>query len=303
MSMKFVRIFAIIPLFVIPTLPSRPDIPNTPSLPEMPEISGQSHGDDGLFQITTDPNQQTSPLVNRDLVVWTDWRGFTDIWGYDRKTKEEFPIIQKDGIQWATGLSSHYLIYSDDKNIGENDVRAYDLRRGEDFLIAGGPENQGNGVTNGRHVAYIVGGACGDLRLYDIRRGKIIPVADTDGFQDTPKVFGNNAAWIDHIGGGRGTPHKLVVGNIRSGKQKVLYETTNAINWPAISRKFVVWSESPAPHRNKVMAANLRTGEIIELQPEGPHQNSNTMPSISKDLAVWQAWRTGNGDIYGYLFE
>ena len=63
-----------------------------------------------------------------------------------------------------------------------------------------------------------------------------------------------------------------------------------------------MWSESSATHVGGVKGANLRTGEVFEVQDQGPHQNSHTMPSIWRNIAVWQAFRTGNGDIYGSEF-
>ena len=87
---------------------------------------------------------------------------------------------------------------------------------------------------------------------------------------------------------------------VKMGSVKTIYEgSTDALGSPAISNKYIVWSQSSAQHIGGVMGANIKTGEVFEAQPQGSHQNSHTTPSIWKDTAVWMAWRTGNGDIYG----
>ena len=87
--------------------------------------------------------------------------------------------------------------------------------------------------------------------------------------------------------------------NLKTGKRTVIYETsTNSLQSPSISNRYVVWSESPSMHVNSIKVADLKTGEVFELQAAGPHQNSHTSTSIWKDTAAWMSWRTGNGDIY-----
>ena len=48
--------------------------------------------------------------------------------------------------------------------------------------------------------------------------------------------------------------------------------------------------------RSGLIAA--KTGEIFEIQEQGPHQNGVIAPQLGGNIAAWMAWRTGNGDIY-----
>jgi len=125
-----------------------------------------------LFHIIYNGTQQNEPLIYKNLIIWTDWRGALglDIWGYDLKTKQEFPIIKdKIGHQRATGPSDKYLVYNDDNgNLGENDVRVLNLKTGEDKLVAGRSVNQANGVISGNYIVYIEGGVCGKLIGYNL---------------------------------------------------------------------------------------------------------------------------------------
>lgn len=295
------------------------------------------------FRITTDGSQQTGPLIYRDLVVYTNYGGSDgiDIWGYNLRTKENFPIIEKTGQQFLTGFHRNLVVYEDVDDITlTSDVRLYNLRTGEDILIAGGGGSQGSGVTNGRFVVYIDGGACGKLYVYHLRRKtttlltetachpvriwrhtvvwnyaapggtnvygydllrkKLFDVTTADGFQEAPNIFGNKVVWHHYTSGAYGTYQAIMMKDLRTENEKIIYETTSdSLGWPAIFGRYIVWSQSSEQHVGGVMGSDFRTGEIFEVQEQGPHQNSHTMPSIWRNTAVWMAWRTGNGDIYG----
>lgn len=296
-----------------------------------------------LFQITSDGSQQSTPLIYEDLVAYTNFGGShgIDIWGYNLSTNENFPIIEKEGTQFLTGLHKDLVIYENTEP-GDltTDLRAYDIHSNEDILIAGGEGSQTSGVTNGKEVLYIEGGACGRLYAYNLRRGKrslivgstchpiriwrnivVFPEAHPDGtnikgynlatkqifdiatdsaFQEVPNIYGNKVVWLHRLSGALGDYNSIVYKSLSTGKVKTVYESlTSTLNWPAVSNHYVVWSESTAQHVGGVKGYNLRTGEIFEIQEQGSHQNSHTMQSIWKNITVWQAWRTGNGDLYG----
>lgn len=119
-------------------------------------------------------------------------------------------------------------------------------------------------------------------------------------FQESPNIFGDNVVYVEYTTGSIGDYQAIKMKNIWSGIKKTIYESTSsAVQWPSISDKYVVWSEAPVAHVNSVKAADLKTGEVFELQEAGPHQNSHTATSIWNDTAVWMSWRTGNGDVYG----
>ena len=294
-----------------------------------------------LFQITTDGSQQTQPLIHRDLVAYTNHGGSQgiDIWAYDLDDEENFPLIERPGQQFLTGFHKDLVVYEDVGDSSNYDVRLFNIEEEEDTLIAGGPGSQTGGVTNGKYVIYINGGACGTIHAYNIKKetaaqigtgcsplsisddtvvwangapggtniygynlktnAAFDAVSDPD-FQESPNLFRDNLVYVEYTTGDLGDYQAIKMKNLRTGEKKTIYETTtSAVQYPSVSDKYVVWSESTAQHVGGIQGANLKTGQVFEIQAQGPHQNSHTTTSIWKDTAVWMAWRTGGGDIYG----
>ncbi len=299
-----------------------------------------------LFQITTDGSQQTQPLIDRDLVAYTNHGGSQgiDIWGYDLDNKENFPIIEKSGQQFLTGLHNDLLVYEDVDDLSNYDVHLYNMKKEEDTEVASGAAAQGGGVTDGKYVVYVNGGACGTIQAYNIKKKTTMqisssgcsPLSISDGtvvwangapggtniygynfkkntsldvvvdpdFQESPNIFNDSVVYVEYTTGALGDYQAIKMKNIHTGEKKTIYETTTStVQSPSISDKYVVWSESTAQHVGGVQGANLKTGEVFEIQEQGPHQNSHTTTSVWKNTAVWMAWRTGNGDIYGAEFK
>jgi len=300
-----------------------------------------------LFQITTDGSQQKDPIIYNDLVAYTNYGGSggIDIWIDDLKNNENYPVIEKAGQQFLTGFEDNLIVYEDvDDTTLTSDVRLYNLKTKQDIPIATGSGSQGGGVTNGKEIIYINGGACGTLNVYnlktkttaeiypltcspirisgdivvfpasdphgtnirgyDLKKKQVFDIATDDGFQESPNIFDDNVVWLHYTTGAYGDYNAIVIKNLRTKKQNVIYQSsTDTLQYPAISNKYIVWSQSSAQHVGGVMGANIKTGEVFEIQAQGSHQNSHTTPSILKDTAAWMAWRTGNGDIYGAILS
>jgi len=293
------------------------------------------------FQITTEGSQQTSPYIYNNLVVYTS---LSDIWGYDLEANTNFPILEKENQQFTTGFYKNLIIYENSNPDLSTDVYMYNLTNNKDTLVAGGTGSQGNGVTNGKVVVYIDGGACGSLHAYNIKEKTTSQTSDTAcspvrisgdnvvwayaapggtniygynlkdnspfdvitdvDFQESPNIFENKAVWLHYTTGAYGDYNAIKLKDLNTGEVKTIYESsTDSLQSPSVSNKYVVWSQSSAQHVGGVRGANLKTGEVFEVQPQGPHQNSHTSTSIWKDTAVWMSWRTGNGDIYGAIFN
>lgn len=295
------------------------------------------------FQITDDGSQQKDPFVYKNVVAYDS---LSDIWVYDFDTHTNYPLIQKDGEQYLTGFYKNLILY-DNLDIGAStlQVRMFNTETGIDSLIAGGTISHSGGVTNGKYVIYLDGGACGPIHAYnlkkktdvvissgggcqplrisdntvvwpagasggtnisgyDLQKNQALDVVTDSGFQESPNIFDDRVVYLEYFTGNLGDYNAIKMKDLDSGEMKTIYEsTTSTLQWPAISGKYVIWSESTAQHVNGVKAANLKTGEVFEVQAQGPHQNSHTMPSIWKNVASWMSFRSGNGDIYASRFD
>ncbi len=262
-----------------------------------------------------------------------------DIYGYDLDEEREFPVLVKEGQQWLAGFNRRWLVYNEYfgvEDLNSYDVRVKNLRTGQDLVIAGGEGSQSAEDLYRNTVVYIEGGACGKLFAYDLRRqqrkllteeacspvrmwmdtvvwaygapggsnvygydlrkNRLFEVASDEGFQEVPDIYRNQVVWLHR----EGDTNAIYLKDLRKGNVRLLHQTTGyAMNYPTISRRYVVWSKSTAQHVGGVEGVDLRTGEVFEIQGQGPHQNSTTTPDIWEDTTVWQAWRTGNGDVYG----
>ena len=157
------------------------------------------------------------------------------------------------------------------------------LRISRDILVF--PEGNPNGTN---------------IKGYNIEDDELFDVSTDGGFQESANIFGDKVVWLDYITGARGDYNAIKMKDLDTGEVKTIYESSiDSLQSPAVSDKYVVWSQSSAQHVGGVRGANLRTGEVFEVQPQGSHQNSHTSTSIWKDTAVWMSFRTGNGDIYG----
>src|SRR3989344_7321996 len=214
------------------------------------------------FQVTTDGSQQKDAFVYKDLIAYDS---LSDIWGYNRETHENYPIIQRDGQQYITDLYNSLIVYQEiPPDSGNGDIRLFNIKTGQDSLIIGEPNSYSSGGTNGEYVIYLDGGACGslyalhmrrnktehivdnvcspkisdnvvywcegapggsDIRGYDLRRNKFLDIAVEDGFQESANIFGNTVVWYQYDSGNYGTYQAIVMKNLKTGKSEVVYET------------------------------------------------------------------------------
>lgn len=215
-----------------------------------------------LFQVTTDGSQQKDAFVYKDLVAYDS---LSDIWGYNLETKENFPLIQKDGQQYITHLYKNLVVYQDIP-LGsiDGDIRIYNVKTGMDTLIIGGPNSYSSGGTNGNYVIYLDGGACGslyaynihkkqtehlidnvctpkisddivywsenapggpDIRGYNLKRKQYLDIATENGFQGPADMYDGKVVYIESDGGGFGSYMAVKVKNLRNGKTTTVYET------------------------------------------------------------------------------
>jgi hypothetical protein len=290
-----------------------------------------------LQRLTFNGNRDDWPVIYKDNVYWLDARGGVYGYNFTTHSEFPFitdmSIFQN--FYGLVGYNGRYIVYDSYDNINYN-VRIYDTQNNIDFPVSNSPISRYATDFDNNKIAYIEGGGYGDLYIYDINKknsafiahdaavprisvNKVVWYISTgSGTYDikaydlvknayidipnpnnvdrsVPDIEGNNIVFSSAVG----TQKSIDIFDLIQKKEKTLLTTSiYDVIWPHISKKYAVWGKSTAPNIAGVEGADLQTGQIFEIQPQGSFQNSNLLPYIEGNFAVWFDWRTGNGDIY-----
>jgi hypothetical protein len=306
---------------------------------DTPQVQAKHSTTVEKFQITSTSEQENAPIINKKLVVYRRHNASdVDVFGYDLKTEKELVLVQRPGHQSPVDLSDKYLLYTDDTldPTIQQDVRLLNLRTKVDTLIAGGPGIQTAGAMWGNTVAYIEGYNCGELFIYNLHlktrfdTGQIacqpikmwsnmivwsdwqntgvysynilsktykVLVSSNGFYNTTPDIYGDTIVWTRY---NNSNLYQIYQKNILTGKEKLVHESvTSGLSWPTISRSYIAWVDDEGLGAHDVFAQKRTTGDVVQLNNDGPQEPSPTIPDIWQNTVVWMSWVTGNGDIYG----
>ncbi len=238
-------------------------------------------------QITTEEHQQNGPIISDNTIVWTDFRNGqnTDVWGYNLKTKQEFPIIQGPGHDQAAGLQGNHLLYNEYlSDTNTSNIWLLNLKNNKEQLIATGPGYLTATDIDKPWVVYTDGSGFGQLFAYNIDTHKRIAITDQAA---RPRVSDSKVVWYFNKGGGfygvRGY-------NLKS---KSFFELTNedsgSSQTPDIDENTVVWAEDSGGH-SVLMLKDLKKGRVSLVH--NPDSQSVGYPTISDRYIAWQQFQT-----------
>jgi hypothetical protein len=267
-------------------VPSRPTQPTVRIIPtSTPTVLVGPRTEVTRFQITSTGVQENAPHIFKDLVVYRrHGPPDVDIFGYDLRTGEEFPLVQRPGHQFPSGLFGSYLVYTEDTGnpIDKSDARLLNYETGKDILIAGGPGNQSGGDIYDELVTYINVGnnGFGDLYVYHIGTGER-EFIDSNVAQ--PRIWGHNVVWYYHLGSG----HYNIKGyNLQ---KKEFFEISSVNNGyqqtPDINGFDVVWTDG-RDGRSAIYETDLITGRET-LVYEVPTSGELGWPVITDRYIAW----------------
>ncbi len=209
---------------------------------------------------------------------------------YDTKKRKDIPITSGAGSHWATDYDNKTVAYIDGGVCGK--LYAYDIVREKANLVT---ENACGSAKISKDIIVWTFGS--NIYGYDLKKDEIFLITDNGGH---PDIYKDNAVWL-HAEAGFTEIH---LKNLNNSKSKILHRTSEyGITYPAISNRYVIWGKTTAQDVAGLEGIDLITGEVFEIQEQGPHQNGVISPTIAGNVAAWMAWRTGNGDIYGAEFS
>lgn len=292
------------------------------------------------FRITFTSQSEKWTIINKNIIYWIDPEGI--IRGFDTKRKKEFPLFKNGqplndlhaiisydgryliynrydnvsynvsvydtvkkvnlnitddaGSRFATDFDNNTIVYIDDGAYG--DLYTYNIKSKNSTLIA---QNAAVPRISGRYIVWYTNSGSYDIRAYDLIKKEMVDIPNPENAsRSSPDIDNNKIVYIyqkDNI-------NSVRLFDLNKKNEKILAESPfYSMSWPEISNKYVVWGKDTTQHVSGVEGTNLKTGEVFEIQEQGPHQNGNLSPIIDNNIVSWMAWRTGNGDIYGAILN
>jgi beta propeller repeat protein len=274
-----------------------------------------------LVFVIGDSNDQTSPAVYENMVVWQDyvvWEGSAD---WDIRVadinnlaepqifavsdivdnNECNPAIHGNTVVWQDGDAGDFNIYGADIT---------DLSNPVEFQIAEFEHDQQNPAVYRTTVVW-QDNFFGDWDIYaaDIwRRNKPeeAPVSYIENDQQRPAIWGNIVVWQDNFFG----DWDIYAADISDFDRLSRAEPNNPVEFaittnessqmnPDIEENIVVWQDN----RNNnwdIFGYNLTTQKEFQITDESHDQ---TNPVISGNVVVWQDNRNGNSEIYAVVLD
>lgn len=243
------------------------------------------------FCITTDVHDQISPAIYNDIVVWMDFRNENfDIYGYNVKTGQEFPIAVAPEDQWIPAIYNDIVVWEDRRH-GNSDIYGYNLKTLEEFPIAVGPGDQILPAIYEDTVVWVDKGSSwkskSDIYGYSISTNKGFHVS-TIAYYAQPAIYKDTVVWT---WSNRYTRRY----DILTGEEDEI--VTDCLgcprSHPALYGDVMVWISTDT----NVQCYNLLTGEEVTVKTE---KSTKGCPAIYDDVVVWEDYRNGNWDVYGY---
>ncbi|MDO8657507.1 MAG: hypothetical protein Q7K55_02105 [Candidatus Levybacteria bacterium] len=228
--------------------------------------------------------------------TYTVERGY-NVEAYDFVKNNIIKITDEVGSNTATDYDQNIVAYVKGGACGS--LYAYDLIKKTNILVTNavcGPARISKKIIVWNETA--AGGT--NVYGYDLRRKQKFDIATGNGFQESPDIYNNLVVYTQYADGSN--KFGLYYKDLNKGTITKIEESSDySFSWPSIGNRYIVWGKNTAPHVAGIEGYSLKSGEVFEIQAQGPHQNGNMSPIIDHNIAAWMAWRTGNGDIYRAL--
>lgn len=275
---------------------------------------GINNPSEPLVFVIGDSNDQTSPAVYENMVVWQDyvvWEPFSGDWDIRVAdinnlaepqifavsdivdNNERKPAIHGNTVVWQDGDAGDFNIYGADIT---------DMNNPAEFQIAAFEHDQ-QGPAIYRTTVVWQDDFFGDWDIYaaDIwQRNKPAeaPVSFVENNQQSPAIWCNIVVWQDNFLG----DWDIYAAEVSEPNNPVEFAiTTNESSQtnPDIDGNIVVWQDN----RNNnwdIFGYNLTTRKEFQITDDSADQ---TDPAISGNVVVWQDNRNGNSEIYAVVLD
>jgi beta propeller repeat protein len=264
------------------------------------------------FQITEDPSGQWGPEIYGSVIVWTDERnGNQDIYGLNLETGEEFQITTDPGYQGDPAIYGDVVVWADERH-GKSDIYGYNLSRKEEFPIAAHKDYyQRSPALYGNIVVWQDNRSGWCIYGYNLLTDEEFPVVVNSSQQLDPAVYGDIVIWYDNRNGN----DDVFAYNLSTQEEFQITANSSEQWFVAIHENIVVWADkrsgsydiygydlstTPPPPTTLPPSAPLPVSYLSNQFPIVTNTEYQRSPALHEDIVIWEDWRGGNYDIYGY---
>ena len=249
----------------------------------------------GEIPICTTPDYQFFPVVAGNIVAWSDSRnGFSDIYGKNLATGQEFSICAAANDQESPAISDNIIVWHDNRN-DNNDIYGKNLTTDEEFAVCITADEQNYPAISGSIVVW-ADNRNGNWDIYgkNLTSGEEFPICIAAGDQGSPAISGDVVVWEDYRSDDLGDIYGV---DLTGGPEFAISTGINPQYAPAISGDIVVWEQWEDGGDSSIYAKNLTTSDELLVCSATSY---DYYPVISGDIVVWGDSRNGDSDIYGY---
>jgi TolB protein len=257
------------------------------------------------FPICSNPNDQSNPAINGNIVVWQDNRnGSYDIYRNnpaDLNDLDGLPVCTADRDQKNPVTNGSVIVWQDTRNSasGYTDIYGFDLTTNTEFPVRVDTNiYQENPAISGRRIVWQDernGSSNKDIFGFNLDSNSEFQVCTASSIQSYPDISGSFVVWQDYR---NGVDMDIYARNIDTGQEFPVCTASGTQQYPAISGNIIVWED----YRNgnaDIYGYNISTAQTFPICTNSAGQYN---PAISGDIVVWEDARNGdaNRDIYGY---